>query len=35
MILEGPVKAAEEPKAEGWSDETEGERGRVPSTVEF
>lgn len=28
-------QAVEEPKAEGWSDEAEGERGRVPSAVEF
>lgn len=27
--------AVEEPKAEGWSHETEGERGRVLSAVEF
>lgn len=32
MILEGPVC---QPKADGCSHETEGERGRVPSAVEF
>lgn len=28
-------QAAEAPKAGGWSNEAEGERGRVPSAVEF